>query len=513
VSDIQDCHIALDYYESAAKNAYNAYLAGPPGGQTLLLSRTRLSDRYGGVFGPYASWASTGANGLRTTIKAIKAAATGESEEEILEYFQYHSDRDSHSATVRLGKYFYFGSVTPHRAGISSGAEAVSEIPQNFEKARKYFYHVARKLWPMDFDANDKPAFKKRLTKEAEDRVKEHAKTAASFLGRMSLRGEGMPQNYRVARLWYERAAALGDAEAHNGLGIMYRDGLGVTANPDKALKYFEYAARFELPEAQVNIAKLYIAKGDIANAIPFLEAALRNGSPFEAFHLLANMHAAAARSPNVPVAGGECGVSVSYYKLVSEIGAWEDDYLGEADRAWGRGEEDKAVLGWWIAAEMGYEAGQNNVAFLLSRGLEFPDHANLPDDTALTLWTRSAAQGNADAMVMVGDYYCEYRKPNLQVGWPFHNETSHRKHTWITTDPQTAETSPCPRRRTAPRGQTTPAHSRITSRQPTSSRPWRTGTSGTCTRTRKVSPATGTWRSATMTSVSRLARMRTCRG
>jgi SEL1 protein len=257
----------------------------------------------------------------------------------------------------------------------------------------------------VDFDANDKPALKKRLKKEAEDRVKEDAKVAASFLGRMAMRGEGMAQNYRLARLWYERAAALGEAEAHNGLGVIYRDGLGVTVNRENALRYFETAASSDLADAQVNIARMYIEAGDLANAVPFLEAAQRNGSPFEAFYLLASMHATAARSPSLPSASGDCGVSVSYYKLVSELGAWEDDYLGGADRAWGRGEEDKALLGWWIAAEMGYEAGQNNVAFLMSRDVKLP--TGWPEDSPLALWIRSAAQGNADAMVMVGDHYC----------------------------------------------------------------------------------------------------------
>ena len=99
------------------------------------------------------------------------------------------------------------------------------------------------------------------------------------------------------------------------------------------------------------------------------------------------------------------------------------------------RGEEEKALLGWWIAAEMGHEAGQNNVAFALERGVG-KDAAWVQDavkaggvehwhgakevsvaegtgkqvgQVGLEMWTRSAAQDNVDAMVKVGDYYCEY--------------------------------------------------------------------------------------------------------
>lgn len=399
----EDCHTALDFYESAAKNAYDAFRGGPPGGMTLLLTRTRLSDRFGGIFGPRASWASTGANAARPAVQAIMAAAAGESEAEVLEYYQYHSERDSPKATNRLGRFFYLGSIHTHGHTLSAGAEAVGEIPQSFEKARKYFFYVARKLWPSEFDANGNVVPRRKMSKQDEEKIASYARVAASYIGRMALRGEGMPQDFRRARLWFERAADYGDPEAYNGLGIIYRDGLGVPPNRDRALKYFESAASAELHEAQVNIGRVLIEGGKPLQAVPFLEAALRNGSPFEAFHLLASIHATGARLPGAAGDAGACGVSVGYYKLVSELGAWDDDYLGEADRAWARGEEDKAMLGWWIAAEMGYEAGQNNVAFLLDRGLTL---GSMPEDTVLALWTRSAAQGNADAMVMVGDYY-----------------------------------------------------------------------------------------------------------
>lgn len=111
------------------------------------------------------------------------------------------------------------------------------------------------------------------------------------------------------------------------------------------------------------------------------------------------------------------CGVSVAWYKLVAEKGDWTEPYMQEADRAYLRGEEKKAVLGWWIAAEMGYETGQNNVAYHLSkhgredgegiRGLQGKGGEDWKEKE-VRLWVRSAAQDNVDAMVKVGDYFCE---------------------------------------------------------------------------------------------------------
>lgn len=63
------------------------FMSGPPGGRTLPLTPTRLSDMDGGVYGPGASVASTGMNGQRPAIRAFRAHAAGETWEDILEYY------------------------------------------------------------------------------------------------------------------------------------------------------------------------------------------------------------------------------------------------------------------------------------------------------------------------------------------------------------------------------------------------------------------------------------------
>lgn len=44
------------------------FVSGPPGGRTLPLSHTKLSDLEGGVYGPGASVASTGIHANRLSI-------------------------------------------------------------------------------------------------------------------------------------------------------------------------------------------------------------------------------------------------------------------------------------------------------------------------------------------------------------------------------------------------------------------------------------------------------------
>ena len=50
------------------------------------------------------------------------------------------------------------------------------------------------------------------------------------------------------ARIWYERASALGYAPALNDLGRMHLDGLGTAKNFVLAKNSFEQAAEFETP-------------------------------------------------------------------------------------------------------------------------------------------------------------------------------------------------------------------------------------------------------------------------
>jgi SEL1 protein len=60
---------------------------------------------------------------------------------------------------------------------------------------------------------------------------------------------------------------------SNNGLGIMYRDGLGVERDVKKANLYFHGAAQADLAEAQVNLGKYHFGKP--AHAIPRPSASL----------------------------------------------------------------------------------------------------------------------------------------------------------------------------------------------------------------------------------------------
>jgi SEL1 protein len=166
--------------------------------------------------------------------------------------------------------------------------------------------------------------------------------------------------------------AKQGEREAHNGLGVMYRDGLGVKQDIKKAFVHFTHAAGQALAEAQVNLAKIHLARNEVHLATNLLHQAARSGSPFEAYYHLGMLYATAARGSLAAGARPEtCGVAIAHLKQAAERGCWDEDFGGwlEADRNWERGETDKAILGWWMAGERGVESAQNNLAFLLDQG------------------------------------------------------------------------------------------------------------------------------------------------
>ncbi|EIN06738.1 HCP-like protein [Punctularia strigosozonata HHB-11173 SS5] len=417
IGTLQEARRAMDWYEAAAEAAMAKFLSGPPGGRTLPLTSARLSDLEGGVYGPGASVASTGINAQRPAIRAANARSAGETWEDILEYYLYNADRGETGFAYRLGKIFYQGSLYGTPGGIASGSEGVGAIPRDFQRARYYFLRIARQIWPRDPPNPLQPQSHKA---DNENGPLGYAASSAGYIGRMYLRGEGVKADMAMARLWFERGAEYGDRECHNGLGIIWRDGL-VEGRKDlkKAFAHFGVAAGQDLAEAQVNLGKYHRSRGEMKIAMSFFEAAVRNGSPFEAFYYLAEMYAAQARAPATSsnILAASSATAVSFYKLVAERGCWGDDLLREADLAWARGsdrDKEMAMLRWWMAAERGSEIAQNNLAYVLDQDksvLRLTRFAPITpsNDTArlaLTQWTRSAAQLNVDALVKVGDYY-----------------------------------------------------------------------------------------------------------
>ncbi|PWN89817.1 hypothetical protein FA10DRAFT_266367 [Acaromyces ingoldii] len=472
----ESCGLALLWFQESARDAHKRYTSGPPGGLTLPYTHLRLSDMAGGAYGPGSSAASTGHARLTPAIHAslhsIPSDGSGEHRrlEDFLEFFTYHAERGSTGFALRLARIYYGGSVL-------GSSESAGRVPRDYEKAREYALRITRQLWPTDSavvrrggpagGVEAQPGQKGhdlKLTK-VDETVATHAGVAAGLVGRMWLRGEGVRQDYARAWVWFSRGAEQSDAESFNSLGIMYRDGLGVAKDVKKAVEFFELAAgqgSISSAEACVNLGKFYYEMGEWHNASRYFELAVKLHNQFEAHYYLASINARMARLSGIADSGPassssssstsmferigppgtasyeRCRSAVTMFKYAVERADWGDATFARAERAWHRGFRGMALMGWAMAGERGFEAAQNNVAWVLDRDkqrLRLPaffglsaaqgeagaageqqgkeqggpprlDGANSTDRLALIHWTRSAAQDNVDAMVKMGDYY-----------------------------------------------------------------------------------------------------------
>lgn len=377
----RNCNEAVFWYKEVADKAIAYSRSGPPGGIALQRDAFRLADENGGVYGEGASVVSSG-------IYANKAGPSSDSHaalDDVLEYLDLLSRKGDPKATFSLGRLHYEGSRTMKR---------------NLRTARAYFMTVARKYWARDGSI---------LTED--NGIGKIASKAAGYMGRMSLRGEGMEQSFGAALKWFKRGIANGDALCQYEMGLMYLQGLGVKSDALKAADYFKEAADQDFASAQVNLGQLFLDQGDVPTATRFFELAARHGH-IEAFYHLAEI------SNNGVGRDRSCGVATAYYKLVAEKVETIHSAFDEANRAYEDGELETALVTYMMSAEQGYEYGQANVAYMLdeyksvlSLDAFIPWKSHRPSllrNTMLALiyWTRSAKQSNIDSMVKMGDYY-----------------------------------------------------------------------------------------------------------
>lgn len=77
-------------------------------------------------------------------------------------------------------------------------------------------------------------------------------------LGNAYHRGDGVEQDYSVAREWYEKAAEKGNVIAAESLAIFYDFGYGCSKDPVNAVKWYRIAAERGLQLAQNNLGVMY---------------------------------------------------------------------------------------------------------------------------------------------------------------------------------------------------------------------------------------------------------------
>ena len=102
--------------------------------------------------------------------------------------------------------------------------------------------------------------------------------------------GRAVPQDYKAAATWYERAAAQGFAPAQYRLGSLYESGNGVTKDLNTARLWYERAAEAGNRMSMHNLAALYaggqLGKQQFDSAAKWFEEAASRGLTDSQFNL-----------------------------------------------------------------------------------------------------------------------------------------------------------------------------------------------------------------------------------
>lgn len=381
----RSCESATKYYKRVADKVMDWYRSGPPGGMAWAREASRVADDLGGIYGEGASVSSSGINAIRASPNSDAYASI----EDIIEYLDLMSNKGDFKASFNLGRIYYEGQ---------------RGLDRDLSMAKKYFFMVAKKYWKSNgrVDENFKPGLDK------------YAAKAAGFIGRMYMRGEGVEQHFDRAKFWFERGISHGgDAQSQYALGLMLLHGYGVDKNIAKATELFKASADQDYAFSQVELGVLYLDRGqpeDVRIANDYFELAARYHHIEAQYYLAEMIHYGIGRDK-------ACAQALGYYKSVAEkaeplVSSWT-----EANQAYDDGDHELALLGYLHAAEEGYEAAQNNVAYMLDpdqsilikwldQAASQKPHVLQNPSLALVYWTRSSKQGNIDSLVKMGDYY-----------------------------------------------------------------------------------------------------------
>ncbi|PHH52795.1 putative Sel1-like repeat-containing protein C1B3.10c [Ceratocystis fimbriata CBS 114723] len=396
----KSCEKAGTYYRSVARKAIDWVNSGPPGGQHWVVEAYHISEEDGGIYGFGASATSSGANAVKVNPNSDANAAI----DDVIEYLDLMSKKSDSKASLNLGRIYYEGQ---------------RGLERNFDLAKKYFLMVAHQYWKRDGTVIENPP-------SGLDRL---AGKAATYLGRIYLRGEGVDPNFTKARYWIQRGIANGEPQAYYLQGLMYKHGLGVTQDSAIASDRFKYSAeRLDYNPSQVEMGKIYLERGseaDVKSALHFFEhAALHNN--LEAYYYLGELTYQGIGRDRA------CNLATHYFKRVAERVEPLTSGWSIANDAFEIGDIDTALVHYLVMAEQGWDAAQINMAYIIDSAkswlklplatspLPAPSPTFQNHNLAMVYWTRSSMQGNVDATVKVGDYYyygIGHEKDMVQAG------------------------------------------------------------------------------------------------
>lgn len=216
--------------------------------------------------------------------------------------------------------------------------------------------------------------------------------------------------DYATAFAEWQPLAKEGDPAAQYHLGILYRRGLGVAADNQQAIGWFERAGVRGHATAQYNLGFIYEqgvgVPADRAAALRWYRRAAKAEGSFKAARIRAQF-----RLADLLLEGNAVNRSAGMYWMQqsAEAGYAEAEFRLALAFASGKDlVQDAAAAARWFerAAVQGHSAAQLNLATMLEAGTGVPR-----DDAKAAHWYTSAAEQNAAvAQIHLGSLYVQGR-------------------------------------------------------------------------------------------------------
>ncbi|CAA7398196.1 unnamed protein product [Spirodela intermedia] len=230
------------------------------------------------------------------------------------------------------------------------------------------------------------------------------------LLGEIYARGAGVEKDYTRAMEWLVRAARLGHFSAYNGIGYLYVKGYGVKKDYTKAKEYFQKASDNKVAGGHYNLGVLYLrgigVERNVTLACQYLLLAANGGQPKALYQVAKMFQMDIGFKRNLIMA-------TLIYKIVAEMGPWSS-LSRWATESYVTGDVGKALLLYLRMAELGYEVGQSNAAWILEK---YGEHSMCIGESgfctdeerhlrANSLWWQASEEGNEHAALLIGDAY-----------------------------------------------------------------------------------------------------------
>ena len=230
--------------------------------------------------------------------------------------------------------------------------------------------------------------------------------SAQCILGFMYVQGDGVEQNYKKAREFFELSAGQGNEGAFYNLGVMYVQGDGVEQNYKKAREYFELSALRGDANAAYNLGVMYFTgdgtEREFEKAVYHFSKSAEQGDSV-ALYYLGEMYNSGIGVEKDNESAIQC------FRQAAEMGNSQAQFRLGVIYSLGSGvdEDGSKALGFFHAAAMqGNPDASYVLGFIFAGGyLSESDY-----ERAIEYFRLASEQGHANAQYQLGKMYYEGR-------------------------------------------------------------------------------------------------------